>query len=164
MKLVFFQSRNVLSRLIRWWTRGAWSHVGVLDERDEVIFESFAGKGVVAVDAKRRLAGACFALYEPVRDLTEAERDALRRWLRKQLGKGYDYRGLARFVTRRVRGDDERLFCSEYVAEAFGRIGRPLSRAHPWLISPEELSRSTEIRPIPKGGWNRPEHAPVRLF
>lgn len=66
-----------------------------------------------------------------------------------QVGKKYDYLGVARFVTRRPSKGNEKWFCSELVFEAFRRAGVNLfHRIEAWEVSPSMISYSPLLTPL----------------
>lgn len=146
MKVVMFRGRGVLSWIIRVQTRGDWSHCGILDD-DGRLYEAWQGKGVRVRDGIKPGPGVAF--YNFVPPLTENEKNRMRTYLRSQIGKGYDLRGALafkaafRFLAQDKDGDENKLFCSEYLFSA-------AVAAHRWLfketkaheVSPQMIPRS----------------------
>lgn len=67
---------------------------------------------------------------------------------KSQLDKPYDWTAILGFVARRNWQEDDRWFCSELVAWAFAREGRPLLAGDFSVITPRDLLLSTKLRPI----------------
>jgi hypothetical protein len=61
---------------------------------------------------------------------------------RAQVGKPYDYRGIAGFLARRNYATAKSWFCSELVSAAFATAGAPLLRLEPHKTSPGDLRTS----------------------
>lgn len=135
---------GLVSSLIRWQQRGRYAHASLLV--DGTLYESVSKGGVRAVGA---------AAYESsYRDgsivqapvyLIDTQVEELKRWLDQQVGKGYDFRSIVRFLTRKAenRGADRRWFCSELVVAALNHVGHyPFHNTAPWEVSPGLLARS----------------------
>ncbi|NQT94309.1 MAG: hypothetical protein HQ559_16235 [Lentisphaerae bacterium] len=74
--------------------------------------------------------------------LTQGELDGLHEFLHEQEGKGYDFRGILHFVSRRPErpSDQDRWFCSEVVFAGFVHIHKPLLlRVPAWKVYPGML-------------------------
>ena len=75
-------------------------------------------------------------------------------WAFTQLGKPYDFSAIAGIATDRNWHDEKRWFCSELVAVAFEKIGRPLLSTRPssvpWRVTPRDLLMSREIYFLPE--------------
>lgn len=145
----------MIAGALRWWSRGAFNHVGVLDESTGLFYEARELKGVQvrfweAVKLDLEESGATWKAFE-VPALSYGQGLALRDFLRAQCGKRYDYLGVIRFVSRRpmpASSFDRRWFCSELIADAFAQVGLPLLNAPGWKISPETLSYSPKLKAI----------------
>lgn len=145
---------GLFSRLIRWFTRAEYSHVSAWfwdanDPHGGFVIEAMEGEGVRTFPADHhraaREAGTinCYALRTP---LTTDEQGRLHALMERELGKGYDWLGVIRFVSRRRhKGADNKWFCSEIVAYAFEEIGRPLSNRPSWQMTPGDVAASTEL-------------------
>ena len=65
-----------------------------------------------------------------------------------EVGKGYDYWAIVRFVSRRRMPDNDRWFCSELVFAALAHVGvRIFERIEPWAVSPGLLAISPLLCP-----------------
>lgn len=105
--------------LIRAITDSPYSHVGIVvdDDGDRRVWEAYEGVSAVPLaDWVRRGMGRRVAVYRPVEDAPGLERA-----LRAYAGRPYD--GFYRW-------DDERIYCSELIAKAYARLGRPFE-PHP---------------------------------
>lgn len=142
--VVLYSGRSPIARAIRWQTRGRYSHaavVGVDDAGRMALWEAKEFFGVRCRDvAAADWSDADWYEVVPAYDGCRAVG-----FLNAQVGKGYDYTMVARFVTRRQasRRTCNRWFCSELVYAAFLVGGRPIfERTEPWEVSPDLLSRS----------------------
>lgn len=146
--VLLFRGRGIVSSLIRWQSRAPYSHAALLMP-DGRIVESWQGAGVrikMLSDWTDIDAYSC-----PLMD--EGDWDMAIRFALKQVGKPYDYLGVARFVTRRPSPINDKWFCSELVYRALQVAGVDLfARIQPWEISPGMLSYSPLLRPIRMSG------------
>jgi uncharacterized protein YycO len=146
LRIGLHRSSGLVSRLIKWQTRSDYSHASLVLE-DDSILESMQGKGVV-MNRKLHEAGERIDLFT-VHALASVHQDALQ-FAKDQLGKGYDYTMVARFISRRGanRSASGKWFCSELVFAAFKESGLPLLRdTESWEVSPELLSKSPYLVP-----------------
>lgn len=139
------RSTSVVSALIRWQTRSEYSHASLVCASDGTLLEALEGRGVIVerrlgVDVPREQVD-----LHVVRGLTAAEQAAMWQWALGQVGKGYDYVSVLRFVTRRAatRRSSGRWFCSELVhAAALHGAGVALQRMDSWRCAPDHLAIS----------------------
>lgn len=145
MRILLYQGKSVISRIIRWQTRSRYSHAAIeLDSRQ--IIEAWHVGGV-------RLLESVYEGHTPrtVVDCFEVDGDydgdAVEGWLLRQVGQKYDFTAIARFMSRRDHPTNGKWFCSELTAEAF-KIGglELLRRIPPSHISPRDLSLSPLLR------------------
>ena len=143
-QVLLFRGRGVISSLIRWQTRGAYSHAAIL-RPDGTIIESWQGAGVRIKDITdwRGVDRFDVPLMSPemwASALTFAD---------SMVGSGYDYWAIARFVSRARMPDNQRWFCSELVFAALAHAGLPpLARVEPWAVSPGVLATSPYLRKV----------------
>lgn len=97
-----------------------WHHCGVLDYERKVVIEALMFRGVVPtpldewIDRYPRVAFRKFEVPEAERGLAFA---------RRQVGKGYDYKGAAGVPFRADWQDDERWYCHELLEAALKQAG-----------------------------------------
>ena len=92
--LFTFDRSSGLSRLIRKFDRGMWSHVAMVSER-KTLYESTTS-GVVESDFSDLHSSLDVALYR-IPDITQSQREKMTAWLKSQVGrKGYNWRGVIR--------------------------------------------------------------------
>lgn len=142
MKICLHRGRGFISRIIRWQTRGPYSHASILLD-DGRVLESREFKGVRILDKLSPARGESIDIFEITAPLPNEA--AAIQWALKQVGKKYDYHSIIRFVTRQQqdRTDSGKWFCSEYVFATIAKAGlRLLSRIEPWAVDPNRLSTS----------------------
>jgi uncharacterized protein YycO len=152
MKILLFHGRGIISWLIRFQTRGQYSHAAVM-LRDGRVIEAWQGSGkhFWRNGGVRELPGLKegkegIDAFE-IQDLNEEQETRLQTWLLDQVGTKYDYRGVIRFITRARKGDVKKLFCSELVFEGCLQVGITLlARTHSWEVPPDWLKRSTMLK------------------
>jgi uncharacterized protein YycO len=66
--------------------------------------------------------------------------DLIEQYLLSQVGKKYNWKAVARFLTKRKAPDNDRMFCSELVLEAFRRGKLKLLNGAPAEQSPRDLA------------------------
>lgn len=165
MKVLLFQGRGMLSRLIRWQQRTRWSHAAIMIDsglwnpplppinpveriyaKEPVIIEAWQGAGVRQTKLDSRDGVEAFE----VDGLTDAHREKVVQFLKYQIGKGYDYLGVLRFVSRNRGSRLHKWFCSELVYAALESAGINLfKRTEAWEVSPGLLARSPLLRKVP---------------
>ena len=140
VRVLFTRRRHLGSLAIRTFTWSAWSHVDLLDvsSGQPQLIGAVAPSGVVVEPLSHRLKNASrVALVEFHVPCAEA----VVRAARSQVGKSYDWLGVAGLVTRsRDWQREEAWFCSELIAWAIGQGGLPLFReALVGRITPQHL-------------------------
>lgn len=143
--ILLFRGRGLVSSLIRWQSRGDYAHAALLLPSGQVL-ESWQGAGVRVKTLTDWDGIDRFA----VPSMTEAQwADALG-FARSKIGAGYDYWGVARFLSRRRASANDRWFCSELVFAALAHAGvRLFERVEPWAVSPGLLALSPLLNQIP---------------
>lgn len=149
MLIALHKGRGFIGRLIQWQTRSVYSHASVvLRGLDGPVIESREFQGVRELP-QLDLVSEDVDLFSA---LTRAsEREMVRAFLYRQVGKPYDYSMVARFISRRQasRRESGRWFCSELVFAAFLHAGiRLLDRIEPWAVSPGLLALSPLLRQV----------------
>lgn len=122
MKIHFCKSRDIGGSLIRLFLFSRWNHVAI--EIGGVVFEAVSRGGVRAVPAAqfRKLWHKVKTVEVSVADPKESLY-----FLKRQLGKPYDWMALVALPFREDWHKSGKWFCSELVAEALRHGGRPLN-------------------------------------
>lgn len=133
IELAFYKGQGRLfDRLVRWWTRGPYSHCEVVTHRSSsgvawCISSSWRDGGVrgkwIELDPAKWDVLAVPGVDSAVAHL----------WLARHAGAGYDIAGLLGFVWRPVRSAHRLWFCSETCADI---AGVPQG----WRFSPNDLA------------------------
>jgi hypothetical protein len=139
MRVAFFKGRHpgykgLFGVLVKWWTRGDFSHV-------ELVVEDRGTSGVcwssTFLDHGVRRAVVDFTpgdwIFVDIPTTAEQDAAALA-WFEQHAGEPYDVRGLFGFVLRRIPGEKGKWFCSESVAAALGV-------EDPWRFDPATFYR-----------------------
>jgi hypothetical protein len=144
--VALYRGVSPLSRLIRWQTCSVYSHAALIDLGTNQVWEAWARVGVQGPHGAGdyHTPGTQVDVFKIVPDLTPTEETRLRRYAEQQMGRGYDYLGVLRFISRRSTHDPRaKLFCSEYVDQAFYQAGRPLLfRVNSDRVAPGHLAWS----------------------
>lgn len=143
-RLLLFHGRGVISALIRWQTRGEYSHSAILLPDGETILEAWQGEGV----RKKKITS--WEGVDRFRINAKVDWDVAIAFAEKQIGKGYDYLQVLRFVSRRkgsyTSNYNSNWFCSEYCFETVLMGGCALLRTdESYRISPAHLALSPLI-------------------
>jgi uncharacterized protein YycO len=136
--LIFTRSQTVTSAVIRFRTWGDYSHVMLCGKKwPEVI--SADAEGVTLRDmTEREFENPSSILGLP--DLPEPKRWEILEWAYSQIGKGYDFLGLADFLINADVQSEDRFFCSELVFLSYKNAGiELLKRIDHAFVSPRDL-------------------------
>ncbi|MFZ6773021.1 hypothetical protein ACO0LB_09945 [Undibacterium sp. SXout7W] len=144
MRIAFYAANHdglpgIYNRLVKWWTRGRYSHVEILFTDGLCASSSFMDGGVrfkhIDLDIKK---------WEFITVPDELE-PAARAWFEQHQGQKYDVLGNVHFILSIVVGEKRKWFCSEAVAAALGI-------REPWRFDPNRLAAILRSMP-PEGGF-----------
>lgn len=128
MRVAFHKGGNLPGdKLIKWWDDGPYSHA-------EIIFSDGLWASASFMD-KRRVRGKFIAPGENNWDyltLPSSYEEPAREFFKRTEGVKYDLFGQVRFIIAPLRGNGEKYWCSEWVAEALGL-------REPWRYGPNGL-------------------------
>ena len=158
--LFFTTSSNFISWAIRQRTWGRFSHVQIIVgaygntllhgaelERQRVDVISADANGVYCRAVQEEEWKNYAILTYP--EMTEEERTNVVRFCFSQIGKPYDFVGLASFLFYKKLQNDEKWFCSELAYIAYKQAGIRLQRrVKQDFISPRDLYISPLLKPI----------------
>lgn len=133
VQVVFSRNHSPGSLLLRTFLWSPWSHCALVDE--DAVIEAAAFHGVRERPLRDFMADATKAAMLEL----PGDAGAVIAAARSQIGKPYDWQGVAGIGFRRRWQDDDAWFCSELVAWAFEAGGHPLFRSQPWRITPRDL-------------------------
>lgn len=160
--VALYKGHSLMSRIIKWVSRGDYSHAALVDAQTGETWEAWHNPGhfrKLPTPWTMHSPGTEIDFFE-VEGMTAEKAHIIRgiceTWA--TLGVRYDYLGVLRFITRRKRRTpiESELFCSEAAALALEWAGVPIIRADASLVSPVEMGRSMRITPI----TTRPEWVP----
>jgi len=139
-KLLFFKGISFVSKTIRLFTWGEYSHVGVLTDNDRLI-EAWHLGGVIEnfLSQAPHTKGTVVDVY---RILSDYDEKVFLSELRAEVGKGYDYYGIVNFIRRKDSNNWNRWFCSELVHAKLARAGALTLNAPCHKVNPTMLSYS----------------------
>lgn len=143
--IALYYGKSPLSRIIQFVTWSPYSHASWVSDDNFPTREYEAWSRGVTCDAgigATHTPGTRVDLFR-VRGLTPEQDVAVERFMKRELGKGYDWMGLTNFVTRRPATPIQQLhwFCSELVFAAHASAGmRLLREVEPWKVNPGTLA------------------------
>ena len=155
-QVVAYSGRGAGSKLIIWGTRGRFSHLALRFLEIEkpirdMVFDKFAlriapdfeveslqFKGVIGHSFHRQDNQVVFNFKHD-----EAQALVILKTAIGLLGKGYDYRGIGGFLSRRDKHNPNRWFCSELVAWCLLKAGIVLLWLPPFKQAPNTTVSST---------------------
>lgn len=162
--LIFFSGDHWLSGLIRWRSRSAWSHVGIvvkIEEMDRLfLIESTLETGVRMIPMSfviKSYAGDNYPYDGRVawtrHKLLSESNDQLRKlkeFCLDNLTKQYDNKEYFRILWRTLVGSkeifhDNKFTCAEYIYEAYLYAGLDLPKEHGYFISPGAFWRQDDL-------------------
>ena len=133
MNIIYCRSSGAVGFLIRLFTLSKWNHVAI-EHKGNVIDSTF--KAGVAVTSKEK-----FLKKYPVhaiRKINGVNEEVSWKFLKAQLGKGYDYKAIVALPFREDWQRDSKWFCSELAAAAIIKGGRKL-KLKPERVTPGNL-------------------------
>ena len=149
MQIALQQNNRILSKTIRFCTRGKYSHAAIVFN-DGTVIETRPFRNVREYKnlAEANCKGEIIDLFDV--DASPSQERIVRKFLRNQIGKKYDYWSVFGFVfhtTEESRKSHGKWFCSELVFASVKKAGITLLQNIPaWEIPPTFLSYSSEIK------------------
>jgi hypothetical protein len=137
MQVAFYKAPgHIADKMIRWWTRGEYSHVEIISGIDTVTGEYLCSSATGRDKGVRTKLMPLPADKWDIIEVPQWDGYEAYSWFIDHHGKAYDYIGDAGFVAPLKDGKDK-WFCSEAVAESVGL-------SEPWRITPIMLARICE--------------------
>lgn len=163
--LLFFSGDHWLSGLIRWRSRSAWSHVGMVVRLEEInrvfLVESILETGVRMVpmsfvyknyggNNKAYEGRVAWARHETLTQDTYRTRK-IKEFCLDHLTVQYDNAEYYRILWRTLVGSkeifhDDKFTCAEYVLEAYRHAGIELPKERGFFISPGAFWRQEQVK------------------
>jgi len=142
MKLAFYKGTSLVSRLIRWKTRGKYSHVAVIFNNGKIL-EAWQGTNSVrwiSSLSDGHTPGTKVDIFDIDTLLMEG---AAEKFAKSQVGKEYGYRTILKFLSNTSGDNKDEWICSEIALAIAIAGGVPLlARVDAYKISPAMLSWS----------------------
>lgn len=157
--IILVASNNIIGKLIRWYTKSEFNHVGLLVDNYNIVEATRFGvlctpiNQYIALQKKNKLK---FKIYR-VSDLNKEDALKVVKFAKKQVGKSYDFIQFicvaCLYLWKKVRRiepiDLSGWVCSELVAESFYEIGIVFSEeVDPDNITPKDIAQSNIILEI----------------
>jgi hypothetical protein len=160
--IALYKGVSAMSRMIRFRTWSEYSHASWVDDSFQFEWESWPKGGVQSVAPfSRHTRGTVVDLFHV--PLSRHEETRLLEFFASQKGKGYDWRGVFGFLSRRSAAQSrEKWFCSELIFRGFEVAGRPLlARVPAWKVDPGMLALSPllTLKETRKAGGEQNEEA-----
>jgi len=126
--LVYSNSRTPLSPVIRWRTGAEYSHIGIILEQDsrDITDDSFVSHSSLATLRSFKAAASNGQITELDCDITREQYNVLSFLVCRYEGKPYDLEGAIGLGVNEDWQDDDKFWCSEWVAFLLKQIGMPL--------------------------------------
>jgi len=146
MRILAYRGLSVVSKAIRFQTRSPYSHVA-MELDDGTVVEAWHKGGVSHSSSFRalhthRTPVDVFAIRPPF------DKEAAERFLLSQVGKGYDFASVFRFLTRRKAPANDKWFCSELVEAAMIEGQLRLLNGSPSEHSPRDTVMSPLLEKV----------------
>ena len=146
IEIGLYKTGGIISRLIRWQTRGEYSHAALLFDGETSIEAWHKGGVQEGPIGHLHSKGTQIDVYEI--DAPHCE-GLIREYADAQVGKPYDFMMVARFMSRRgeTKRSKGKLFCSElvYMAMEYGGVDL-FHHTEAWEVSPDLLKRSPLLK------------------
>lgn len=145
MRILAYRGVGIISKAIQFQTRSPYSHVAI-EIAEHRIYEAWHVGGVrqlrYAIDGHDESTRIDIYRLDPALD---CDVDKVEMFLLQQTGKRYDFKSVARFLTRRKVRKDDRWFCSELVLAALQAGGVNLLHINHSEASPRDVSISPHL-------------------
>jgi hypothetical protein len=132
MYIAFYKATHsglpgIYNRLVRWWTRGIYSHCEIVFGNGLCASASYMDGGV-----RFKQIDLAIAKWDFIR-VPDWMKPAAHEWFARHVGEKYDLMGNLHFVVAAVPDDKDKWCCSEAVAAALGI-------EEPWRFDPNSLA------------------------
>lgn len=146
MKVAFYKGKSLTSKLIKWKTRGPYSHASIIFGNGDIL-EAWESTNSVRY-IKNLSDGHTPGTEVDIFDITlPVDETAARAFADAQLGKKYEYRLIAKFITNTNGNNPDKWVCSEISLELVAHGGVSLlERVPAYKVSPVTLSWSPLLK------------------
>jgi hypothetical protein len=138
--VLLFTGGDPIAAIVKWQSRSEYSHAALLIPGTTTVIESYPFYGV----RKRELTAKDWERVHAfaVPGMTVRQWNDARTYAELQLGKGYDWRNVLRFVSRLPARENDRWFCSELVFGVLERSYRRVLQMAAEYVDPGHLPTS----------------------
>lgn len=139
-RVLLFTGGDPIAAVVKWQSRSHYSHAALLIPGTNRVIESYPFRGV----RERELTSKDWErvhAYE-VPGMTAGMWDAACAFAQSQMGCGYDWRNVLRFVTRIPGRENGRWFCSELVFKALEKSYLRVLQMSAEYVNPGHLAAS----------------------
>jgi hypothetical protein len=133
MKIVFNYSGGFYAYLIRFFTKGLYTHCGIVIGDD--LYQAQIFKGVYKKQWHPETWDVVYI------DVSDKKTEKVKKFLEGELQSGYDWLGVLHFVFKWLKPSRKRWFCSELCAKALVEAGILNKKEKLIYFSPESLFR-----------------------
>ena len=143
--IVGFRGKRVTSKLIKWYTRSKYNHIAIILDASGDLFEATFKDGVAYGKRNIKDIKEDYDIFEW--PLVKADKVIVQEFLKRHLGKKYDWRMILQFVvktqTKESRKSSESFYCSELASALGHNTSNPLFNDEDhWKKSPEDVCNS----------------------
>lgn len=139
-RVLLFTGGDPIAWVVRWQTRSDYSHAAILIPGTNTVVESYPGSGVRERELTGRDWERCHAFR--VEGMTARQWEAAVAFCESQLGMGYDWRSVFKFLTRTAAKENGKWFCSELVFKALEKTFRRVLQMSAEYVNPGHLAAS----------------------
>lgn len=145
MNIALYKGKSFISKLIKWQTRGKYSHAAIIFKDGKVIEAWQAGDSLVRFMPSVNEGHTLGTEVDIFKVKTTSKQDkVIYDFMRGQVGKKYDWGLILGFLTRGDTDNRDKWICSELVFAAFKVAGIDLLAAtNAYEVSPSLIRRST---------------------
>jgi uncharacterized protein YycO len=141
MRVLLYKGKSLTSKAIMFQTRSPYSHAAIQFTGGGVVEAWRSGVRLIGSPFEGHSKGTIIDVYR-LSAISNLDEDKLVNFLMQQVGKGYDFKSIARFLTRREARLDDRWFCSELVLAALDEVDVHLLNINPSIASPRDIGIS----------------------
>jgi hypothetical protein len=148
--IALYKGRSLISRIIRCFNWSEYSHAAWIDTSRNRVYEAWNGwvREAPSLHTNHTPGTEVDVFSVPT---SPDQQIVIAQFLRFQVGKRYDYRGIVHFITRRAESaaGQDRWFCSELVLAAYRAAGIDLlARIPAYKVYPGMLAYSPLLDPV----------------
>jgi uncharacterized protein YycO len=142
IQVLQYRGTSMVSRAIKLFTWGIYSHTAILNTATGEIIEAWQGEGVrkVSLEFHRHTKGTRVDVFNIIS--MKADHAGIWQGMEKRVGRGYDYRGIFGFLSHSAAQDNKKDFCSEAAFSEIAANGCTLLNIESYKVSPSLIAIS----------------------